>query len=95
MRGQYSGAARYDCAVTYRFTPHAVARLGERGIPGEWLEQVLQLPQCVVPAAYGREERQGLFERDGKTVLLRVICEGDLVITALLTSKIGKFGGKR
>jgi len=87
-------AARYDVGVPYRITPHAAARLAERGVPGDWLAQVLQSPQCVVPAAYGREERQGLFERGGKTVLLRVICEGDLVITALLTSKLGKFGGQ-
>ena len=77
----------------YRFTPHAAARIAERAVPADWLDEVLHRPQCVLPALNGREERQGLFDRDGKRVLLRVICEADLVITAMLTSKVEKYGG--
>lgn len=78
--------------MPYRFTAHALARIAERRIPSEWLDAVLDAPQRVVPAQPPREERQCVFERDGKPVLLRVIVEGDLVITAMLTSKLDKYG---
>lgn len=81
--------------MEFRLTPHAAARIAERGVPAAWLDEVLARPQAVVAAGFGREERQGRFERDGKPVLLRVICEGDLVITAILTSKLDKYGGPR
>ncbi len=81
--------------MSHRFTAHATARIAQRGVPAEWLEQVLARPTNVVPLGAGREERQGIFPRGGKPVLLRVICEGDLVITAILTSKLDKYGGPR
>ena len=79
--------------MQFRLTPHARARIAERGVQPEWLDAVLARPQHVLPAKAGREERQGVFERDGKRMLLRVIVEGDLVITAVLTSKLDKYGG--
>ena len=79
-------------SMPFRFTPHARARIAERGIGPEWIDAVLTQPQRVVPVQAGREERQGVFERDGKRMLLRVIVEGDLVITAVLTSKLEKYG---
>ena len=87
-------ASRYHSPVDYRLTAHAAARIAERAVPADWLAQVLRSPQCVLPAAQGREERQSVFERGGKRVLLRVICEADLVITAMLTSKLEKYGGE-
>ena len=78
--------------MRYRLTPHAAARIAERAIPAEWLESALDQPEKVLAAANGREERQRVFERAGRPMLLRVICDGDLVITALLTSKLGKYG---
>jgi Domain of unknown function (DUF4258) len=78
--------------VQFRLSPHARARIAERGIEPEWLDAVLQRPQRVVPAQAGREERQAVVEREGKRMLLRVIVEGDLVITAVLTSKLDKYG---
>jgi hypothetical protein len=86
---------RYSASMSFRLTPHAAARIGERGIPQVWLDEVLDRPHAVVALAFGREERQGRFERDGKPVLLRVICEGDLIITAILTSKLDKYGRSR
>ena len=80
--------------MDYRLTAHAAARIAERAVPADWLAQVLRSPQCVLQAAHGREERQSVFEHDGKRVLLRVICEADLVITAMLTSKLEKYGGE-
>ena len=88
-------ASGYHRPVDYRLTAHAAARIAERAVPTDWLVEVLQRPQCVLPAAHGREERQSVFERDGKRVLLRVICDADLVITAMLTSKLEKYGGSQ
>lgn len=79
--------------MTFRLTPHARARVAERGVDPEWLDAVLTPPQRVLAGQLGREERQGVFERDGKRLLLRVIVEGDLVITVILTSKLDKYGG--
>lgn len=78
--------------MRYRLTPHAAARIAERAIPVEWLDATLEQPEQVLAAANGREERQRMFERAGRPMLLRVICDGDRVITALLTSKLGKYG---
>jgi hemin uptake protein HemP len=75
-----------------RISPHARARIAERGIEAEWLEAALHRPQRVVVANAGREERQSVIERDGKRMLLRIIREGDLVIAAVLTSKLDKYG---
>ena len=96
MGRQYSHrlwASRYHSPVDYRLTAHAAARIAERSVPADWLAEALHRPQWVLPAAHGREERQSVFERDGKRVLLRVICEADLVITVILTSKFEKYGG--
>ena len=75
-----------------RLSPHARARIAERGIEPEWLDAVLARPQRVIRAQAGREERQGVIECRGKRMLLRVIVEGDLIITAVLTSKLDKYG---
>ena len=64
-------------------------------IPADWLDDVLHRPQRTLPADQGRVERQSVFERDGRPVLLRVICQDDLVITALLTRKVEKYGRSR
>ena len=81
--------------MKFRVTPHAAARIAERRVPQAWIDEVLDRPQAVVEAAWGRQELQGIFKRDGKPMLLRMICEGDLVITAILTSKVEKYGGPR
>lgn len=81
-----------NVGMPFRLTPHARARIAERSVEPEWLDAVLTRPQRVLPAQAGREERQGVFERDGKRVLLRVIVEGDIVITAIVTSKLDKYG---
>ena len=79
--------------MDYRFSRHAQDRIAERGIPRDWLDEVLETAGERVAGYPAREIRQGRFERNGKPVLLRVITEGDLVGTALLTSKIEKYGG--
>lgn len=76
----------------YRLTPHAAARIAERAIPADWLDATLQEPGQLVELANHRCEYRRVFVRSGRRLLLRVICESDLVITALLTSKLAKYG---
>ena len=90
-----TGSGRYPAAVAFRITPLAAARIAERLIPADWLDDVLHRPQRSLPADQGRVERQSVFERDGRPVLLRVICQDDLVIIALLTRKLEKYGSSR
>lgn len=81
--------------VTY--TAHALARMADRHVSREQVEGVLAAPARTLPAAQGRTEVQGLIEREGRTMLLRVIVERDevvtVVVTVIATSKIGKYGG--
>lgn len=77
------------------YTAHAVARMAERDVSRDQVEGVLAVPLRMLPAANGREEVQGLIERAGKPMLLRVIVERGVVvsvITVIATSKIDKYG---
>jgi hypothetical protein len=77
------------------YTAHAVARMAERGVSRDQVEGVLAAPLRMLPAANEREEVQGLIERAGKPMLLRVIVERGVVvsvITVIATSKIDKYG---
>lgn len=81
--------------MSIRFTEHALARMAERGVSIDQVEQVLAAPLRTVFAQLGREEVQGLIEREGRPMLLRVIIErGEVVsvITVIATSKIAKYG---
>ncbi len=79
--------------MSHRYTRHALERIRERRIPQEWIAAVLTGVAVQIPGYAGRVVYQGRFERDGRPMLLRVVVEGNLVITALLTSKIDKYGG--
>lgn len=78
-----------------RYTDHALARMADRGVSRAQVESVVGHPWRTLPAQQGREERQGLFERDGRPMLLRVILEqGEVVsvITVIATSRLSKYG---
>ena len=78
-----------------RYTDHALARMADRGVGQALVESVVRSPWRTLAAQQGREERQGLFERDGRPMLLRVILErGEVVsvITVIATSRLSKYG---
>lgn len=80
-------------AITY--TKHALARMAERGISQQEVEETLKNPVRQIPADHGRIESQGFIERFGNKQLLRVISQGDvvvLVVTVMATSKFVKYG---
>lgn len=81
--------------MTITYTKHALARMAERGISRQDVEDTIKNPVRQIPADRGRIESQGFIERSGNKQLLRVISQGDvvvLVITVMATSKFEKYG---
>jgi len=81
--------------MTITYTQHALARMAERGIDQQEVEATLKNPIRQISVDHGRIESQGLIERSGKKLLLRVISEGSLVVlvvTVMATSKFEKYG---
>ena len=54
--------------------------MAERGIDQQEVEATLKNPIRQISVDHGRIESQGLIERSGKKLLLRVISEGSLVV---------------
>ena len=73
--------------MSWQWTDHILLQLKERNLSKTLIEAVLNDPDDKVPSSRNRIIYQKLV--DGK--LLRVITEGDLLITAYVTDKIGKY----
>jgi acetylglutamate synthase len=80
--------------MNYILSAHAQLRILERKIPKHWLDETLDKPQQIVNTSYGRQIFQSIFIKNDKQWMLRVIVQENLVITALLTSKIDKYRGE-
>jgi hypothetical protein len=82
--------------VNFRFARHAEEEISRREIPRRVVEEVLRVPEDIVPGEGGRKVYQSRhkFGR-GKTYLVGVIVDDrmdpPLVITAYRTSKIAKY----
>jgi hypothetical protein len=93
--GCLSSDLQYTESMTVNFTQHALARMNERSISREEVIETLARPLNTVPALGARKEAQGWIERSSVRMLLRVIYEGDTVltvITVMATSKFAKYG---
>jgi hypothetical protein len=73
--------------MNWRWTDHILLQLKERNLSKELIEDVLNNPDARIPGSRNRIIYQKLVL--GK--LLRIVTEGDLLITAYLTDKIGKY----
>lgn len=77
---------------------HALEQLEERRIPPELAVETVSSPDEVVPAGT-RWVAQKLIEFEGKSYLVRAVCEDDgsdiIVVTVYRTSKIAKYGRPR
>ena len=75
--------------------PLARRKMGGRGIPEEWVIDVPQNPDQIVPGYAGRRVAQKRIEVAGRLALLRVIHEEFpdriVVVTAYLTSAIDRY----
>ena len=72
------------------FTQQALARMAERGISRDEVLSTLDHPLRTVNAENSRFEAQGWIERSQKRMLLRVICENGVVVTAVSVMQISK-----
>lgn len=73
--------------MNWRWTDHILLQLKERNLSKELIEDVLNHPDARIPGNRNRVIYQKLTS--GK--LLRIVTEGDLLITAYLTDKIAKY----
>ena len=73
--------------MNWQWTDHILLQLKERNLSKALIETVLKDPDDKIPDSRNRVIYQKLVE--GK--LLRVITEGNLLITAYMTDKIGKY----
>ena len=73
------------------FTQHALTRMAERGISPEVLATIAN-PIRTLSAGNERFEAQGWIDRATKRMMLRVIYENEVVVTAMATSKFEKYG---
>ena len=81
--------------MNFRFSKHAESELVLRQIPREFVEEVLQQPQQIVPERPPKKSYQSKVDFGGKTFLLRVIVddtiEPAMVVTVYRTTKINKY----
>lgn len=73
--------------MNWRFTDHLQMQLNERQIPIEAVLETLEEPDEVVTGKRSRKIYHKLRSGD----LMRVVTEGDVVITVYVTSKLKKY----
>ena len=73
--------------MNWQWTDHILLQLKERDLSKELIEDALRDPDNTIPGSGNRIIYHKLVS--GK--LLRIITEGDLLITAYITDKIGKY----
>ena len=78
--------------------PLALKKIRLREISIEYVKETVQLPDQIVSGYRGRRIRQKIYHIGGKKMLLRVAGEEKenkfIVITAYLTSRVGKYWRK-
>jgi len=73
--------------MTWKWTQHFVMQMKEREIEREVVDTALQTPDSIVP---GKRSRR-IFQKIVAGRLLRIVTEGDLLITVYMTDKVGKY----
>lgn len=73
--------------MDWRWTQHILIQLKEREIPEDLVEMTLANPDEKIKGKKNRLVYQKVFS--GK--LLRVVSEGDMLITVYMTNKIKKY----
>jgi len=77
--------------MNWKWTDHIELQLAERKIPKELVKTALNNPDKIVE---GRKNRK-IYQKIIGDKLIRVISEGDNLITVYLTDKVKKYmGGK-
>jgi hypothetical protein len=73
--------------MNWKFSDHVELQLSERNISTQTVQDALEAPDEVVK---GKRERL-IYHKFIDKKLMRVVTEGDLIVTVYLTSKISKY----
>jgi hypothetical protein len=73
--------------MNWQWTDHILLQLKERNLSKDAIENALRNPDGKIPGSKNRMVYHKLIS--GK--LLRIITEGDLLITAYITDKVSKY----
>ena len=73
--------------MTWKWTEHYKLQLTERSLSQEKVNEALEFPDSIIDGTEGRK----IYQKSIGNKLLRVVTEGDLVITAYVTSKTQKY----
>ncbi|MDI6800428.1 MAG: DUF4258 domain-containing protein [Thermodesulfovibrionales bacterium] len=79
----------YNFCMGWKWTDHIEIQLGERKILKELVEIALNNPDKV---ATGKKNRK-IYQKVVSDKLIRVVTEGDSLITVYLTDKVKKYMG--
>lgn len=74
----------------WKWTDHVISQMKERNIQENLIELTLDNPDEI---AVGNRERK-IYQKKFEDKLLRVIVDGDKIITAYFTKKISKYLSK-
>ncbi|MBC8521696.1 MAG: DUF4258 domain-containing protein [Methanomicrobia archaeon] len=77
--------------MSVKIIPLALKKIKRRGIPSEWVEETISNPDQIVEGYRGRRVAQKVYYVVDKNMLLRVVLEDNTVVTAYLTSQIGRY----
>jgi len=73
--------------MNWRWTQHILLQLKERDISKELIEDALKNPDSKTSGTGNRI----IYQKLSSGKLLRIVTEGDLLITAYITDKISKY----
>jgi hypothetical protein len=74
----------------WKWTDHVISQMKERNVQEDLIERTLDNPDEIVT---GNHERK-IYQKKFEDKLLRVIVDGDKIITAYFTKKISKYLSK-
>lgn len=69
------------------WTDHICIQMSERKIPGNLIESALNAPDDTIPTKQSRL----IYQKKIDNKLIRVVTEGNKVITAYITNKVKKY----
>ena len=75
--------------MNWKWTDHIVLQLAERKIPKQLVETTINNPDKIIE---GKKNRK-IYQKVIGDKLMRVIAEGDNLITVYLTDKVRKYMG--
>jgi len=80
--------------MEFKFTPHAIEEMQERGIPLQVIMAILNTPEQIIEEQKNRQAYQSDVNINGQPYIVRLIVEADgTVVTVYRTSKVKKYRG--